>query len=238
MTKNSVQSSCLARGLKNCGYHVCVLGTIGSGKTTLSQALQKVIEEDIGRCEAFLEPVQENPILPLYYKDPQRYALTMQIFMLNRRLEQQRVIQDLALSGISSVQDSSVFGDSCFVEMLSKDGILGKEEVDVYGELFLNMARDIMYPSLIVYLNCSPETAKQRVEKRGRECEKNIPVEYLRNLNEEIKVVCDEFSKYTFVKEIDADVDLDEDGIKKLAYSIYQYLKATRDMPIVNRLGV
>lgn len=68
----SIQESCLARGIRRCGYHVCVLGIIGSGKTTLAQALQKAIAEKYGRCEGLWEPVEGNPLLPLYYKDPLR----------------------------------------------------------------------------------------------------------------------------------------------------------------------
>ena len=126
-TSESCQQSCLARGIQHCGYHVCVLGTIGAGKTTWSHALREVIEKNEGKCEGLLEPVEENPLLPLYYKDPNRYAFSMQVNMLNRRFEQQLLAQNLSFMGISSVQDSSMFGDSCFVEMLHDDGILCDE---------------------------------------------------------------------------------------------------------------
>lgn len=237
MTSN-LQQSCLSRGVQRCGYHVCVLGTIGAGKTTLSNALQKVIEKEEGRCEGFFEPVAQNPLLPLFYKDKYRYAFPMQIYMLNRRLEQQRCVQDLSLSGISCVQDSSVFGDTCFVEMLHKDGVLSDEEVDVYSELFMNMARDVMYPSLIVYLNCPPEVSLKRIKKRGRECETGISPDYVFNLNEEVKKLCEEFERYTFVKEINASIDLTESEIEQEAKSIYHELKLTRNKPILTRMGV
>lgn len=234
----SIQESCLTRGIQRCGYHVCVLGIIGSGKTTLAQALQKAIAEKYGRCEGLWEPVEANPLLPLYYKDPQRYALSMQIYMLNRRLEQQRVAQDLALMGVSSVQDSSLFGDSCFVEMLRKDGILTAEEVDVYSQLFANMSRDVMYPSLVIYLNCAPETAKRRIEKRGRECEKNIPVEYLAKLKAELDVLVQEFGNYTHVHTIDANPDLTPEQIEEEARGELMTLTLLRGYPKLNRMGV
>ena len=234
----SIQESCLMRGIQRCGYHVCVLGVIGSGKTTFAQALQKAIISKYGRCEGLWEPVEENPLLPLYYKDPHRYALSMQIYMLNRRLEQQRVAQDLALMGVSSVQDSSLFGDSCFVEMLRKDGILTTEEVDVYSQLFANMSRDVMYPSLVVYLNCDPEVAKARITKRGRECEKSIPVEYLAKLKAELDVLVAEFGNYTHVHTIDANADLSLDEIEEEARGELMTLTLLRGYPKLNRMGV
>ena len=235
---SNVQKSCLSRGIEKCGFHICVLGTIGSGKTTLTHALSAVIKEHEGKCFELLEPVGGNPFLELYYRDPNKYAFAMQIYMLNKRLEQQRVAQDLAIAGISSVQDSSVFGDTCFVEMLNKDGILSDLEVDLYSELFLNMTREVMYPSLIVYLDCDADTAKKRILKRGRDCEKEIPNEYLSRLNSEIRNLCNEFERYTFVKRFDASIDLCDEEIKQRAIDIYESLKEQRHNPITTRMGV
>lgn len=232
------QEFCLAKGIKHCGFHVCILGCIGSGKTTMSHALQDVIIEKEGRCEGLWEPVETNPLLPLYYKDPKRYAFSMQVNMLNKRFEQQMLAQDLALAGISSVQDSSMFGDSCFVEMLKDDGILCDEEVAVYAELFANMSRTVMYPSLVVYLDCPPEVAKQRVIKRGRECEKDISVYYLSSLKIQIERLIKEFNRYTFVKEINVSVDMTEEEIKQQANLIYDELVMMRNHPVLSRIGV
>lgn len=234
----SMQECCLSKGLEHCGFHICVLGTVGAGKTSLCKALQKVITEKQGRCEGLWEPVETNPLLPLYYGDKSRYAFPMQIYMLNKRFEQQKLAQTLAMSGVSCVQDSSLFGDSCFVEMLAKDGILCPEEVETYSELFANMTRDVMYPSLVVYLNCPAEVAKKRVIKRGRECEKDIGVDYLAALKSELDKLVADFAKYTFVKEINASVDLDEDGIAMEARMIYDELCLMRNAPVLSRMGV
>lgn len=235
---SDLKESCLSRGIQRCGCHVCVLGCIGSGKTSISKALQQVIEQEEGECHGFYEPVEDNPLLPLYYKDPNRYAFPMQIYMLNRRFEQQMLAQDLALSGKSSVQDSSIFGDSCFVEMLKKDGIMSQQEVDVYSDLFLNMTRNVMYPTLVVYLNCSPKKALERVKHRNRDCEVNIPIEYLASLKSELDEFIDDFRKYTFVKEINAEVDLTPEGIMAEAREIYNDLQILRLKPIISRMGV
>lgn len=234
----STQESCLSKGIKRCGYHVCVLGPIGSGKTVTAKSLQDIIKKEEGQCFGFYEPVESNPLLPLYYKDPKRFAFSIQVYMLNRRYEQQLLAQDAAFCGISSVQDSSLFGDSCFVEMLKKNGTLHELEVDTYSSLFANMSRNVMYPSLVVYLNCPAEIAKQRVIKRGRECEKNISVEYLAALKAELDDFVEEFSRYTFVKEINASIDLTPDEIYKRSEEIYHDLKMTRNKPIISRIGV
>lgn len=238
MVVKSVQASCLAKGIKHCGYHVCILGTIGAGKTSWSKALEEVIIEKEGRCEGLWEPVETNPLLPLYYKDPKRYAFSMQVNMLNKRYEQQLLAQDLSLAGVSSVQDSSMFGDSCFVEMLKDDGILCDEEVTVYSELFANMSRSVMYPSLVVYLDCPPDKAKERVIKRGRECEKDISTYYLASLKLQIEKLVKEFYRYTFVKEINVACDMTPDEIKSQAYLIYDELQMMRNKPILSRMGV
>lgn len=236
--RQTVQESVLSKGIRKCGYHVCILGTIAAGKTTMCRALQDVIIEKEGRCDGLYEPVESNPYLSLYYEDPKRYAFPMQIYMLTRRLRQQRRAQANALDGISSVQDSSVFGDSCFVEMLNKDGILSDLDVENYADAFIDRCESVMYPSLVVYLNCPAEVAKQRVIKRGRECEKNIEIAYLDRLNVEIGILCRDFERYTFVKEINASVDLTPEEIKLQARMIYDELSLIRKHPIISRMGV
>jgi deoxyadenosine/deoxycytidine kinase len=95
-----------------------------------------------------------------------------------------------------------------------------------------------MYPTLVVYLNCSPEKALERVKKRNRNCETNIPIEYLTNLKAELDEFIEDFQKYTFVKEINANIDLDEEGIKHEAIEIYNDLQILRLKPIISRMGV
>lgn len=233
-----VQESCLSKGIERCAFHICVLGCIGSGKTTLANCLQEVIDHEEGDCLGLYEPVEGNPLLPLYYQDPHRYAFSMQVYMLNRRFEQQKLAQDAAFVGISSVQDSSLFGDSCFVEMLRKDGTLCETEVETYASLFANMSREVMYPSMVVYLNCPPEVAKKRIEKRGRECEKGISIEYLTALKAELDNLIADFGRYTFVKEINASIDLTPAEIYEQAKEIYHDVKLTRNKPVISRMGL
>jgi deoxyadenosine/deoxycytidine kinase len=218
--------------------HAFLANGLISHNTTVSKALQHQIIHETGHCWGLYEPVEQNPILPLYYKDPKRYAFEMQVYMLNRRLEQQKLAQDLAKAGICSVQDSSLFGDSCFVEMLRKQGIMDDIDVQTYSELFLNMSDNVMYPTLVVYLDCEPETAKNRIIKRGRDCEKDIDLGYLSALKEELDILIDEFERYTSVFRINANIDLTEDEIVQEAIDIFNFAKETRKCPILNRMGV
>lgn len=233
-----ISKSCLARGFDKLGRHICVLGTIGAGKTTLAHAVQDVIVAEEGRCEGLWEPVGNNPILPLYYQNPEKYAFIMQVNMLNARLRQQKLAQAMAMSGISSVQDSSVFGDTCFVEMLRKDGTMSDVDVDVYVDLFLNMSENIRYPSLIAYLDCEPSVARARVCKRGRTCEAGIEESYLMRLNAEISTLVADLSKFTHVMRIDANKDMTADEIHDLAREVYARLLFYRKDPIISRVGL
>jgi deoxyadenosine kinase len=232
----SLQEDVLSRGVRSRGLHICVLGIIGSGKTTTTKHLHDVIVKNEGRCEELMEPVEDNPILPLYYKDPNRYAFSMQIKMLTRRFAQQKLAQDYTKNGISCVQDSSVFGDSCFVEMLRGDKI-PDVEVDVYSELFTEMAEYMMYPSAVVFLKCAPEIALNRIKHRGRECEAGIPIDYLRSLDEQLNRLSESMKRFTHVIELDVNADMNEEQLQQEAHELYVNICCLRATPILSRLG-
>ena len=237
MTSN-LKESCLTNGLKRCGIHICVLGCIGAGKTTLCHAIQEHFHETGRPCAGFYEPVDDNPVLPLYYQDPERYAFAMQIYMFNRRLRQQRDIQDDCRNGMNCVQDSSVFGDTCFVDMLCKDGIMSQVESDIYSDLFVNVGDRCMYPTLVVFLNCTPEVAMERIKKRNRGCESGISFEYLANLNYELKDLMESLKRFTHVKEIDYNQELNDSEIADVAKDVLASAYEARNNPIISRMGL
>lgn len=232
----SVQEDCLSRGVRTRGLHVCVLGIIGSGKTTMTNHLKQVIESREGRCETLLEPVEDNPVLPLYYEDPKRWAFAMQVKMLTRRYAQQKLAQDFTKNGISCVQDSSLFGDSCFVQML-RGNTMHEVEVDIYSELFTEMAEGVMYPSAVVFLKCNPNVALERIHKRGRDCEKGIPIEYLNQLSDELQTLSETLRRYTHVINLDVNADLTPDQIHEEAADLYRQIRVLREHPILSRIG-
>jgi deoxyadenosine/deoxycytidine kinase len=147
-----------------------------------------------------------------------------------------KVYPDYTKNGISCVQDSSVFGDSCFVEMLRGDKI-PDVEVDVYSELFTEMAEYMMYPSAVVFLKCAPEIALNRIKHRGRECEAGIPIDYLRSLDEQLNRLSESMKRFTHVIELDVNADMNEEQLQQEAHELYVNICCLRATPILSRLG-
>lgn len=153
-----------------------ISGIIGSGKTTLVDLLSKKLG-----WTAINEPVKENPYLPLFYKDMTRWGFSMQMFLLTARFKQH---QNMVWSGNSSVQDRTIYEDVIFAKMLHESKNITNIEFDTYKMCFDTMCNFLHRPDLIIHLDVEPETALQRIHKRGRECEANIPIEYLKSLKD------------------------------------------------------
>lgn len=216
------------------GVHICVLGGIGSGKSSLTKAFEEVIREESGNCRGLYEPASKtNPYLADYYKDQGRYCFNIQIFLLNKRLEQQRLAQDVCLCGENVVQDSSIYSDSCFVSKLEKDGTMSKRDADTYFELFQNMSRDIMYPTAVIYLDVTPEVQIHRIEKRmsekeGRKCEAGIGLDYLKDLQIELEQLLTGLQRYTHVIRVNWLEDKSPQQIKETARQLYHDILTMR----------
>jgi deoxyadenosine/deoxycytidine kinase len=116
--------------------------------------------------------------------------------------------------------------------------VLTEEETQVYSQLFVNMSRDVMYPSAVIYLDCDPEVARKRIEKRGRECEKGVSIEYLAALKMELDALVEDFCQYTTVRFVPASADLTPDEIASLALREFLAIKSLRRTPILSRMGV
>lgn len=158
--------------------YIVVSGIIGAGKTTLV----KKLAETMG-FEAIYEPVETNPYLSLFYegmKEPvNRYAFPMQIYLLNERFDQHQM---LIWSGKNVIQDRSIFEDLIFGKMLAASGKMSALDFETYRRHFMRLGNYIHRPDLIIYLDTKPEIALERIKARGRECEKDLPLEYLREL--------------------------------------------------------
>lgn len=144
---------------------IIMSGTIGAGKSNLTE----ILSEHLG-TEAFYEPVEENPILPLYYNDMKRYAFLLQIYFLNKRF---RMIKK-AMRQDNNVLDRSIYEDSLFFHMNAEKGNVTPEEVEVYDDLLANMMEELPYashkksPDLLVYIRISLDTMLHRIKLRGR----------------------------------------------------------------------
>lgn len=148
-------------------------GMIGVGKSTLST----IMGERLG-TEVYYEPVTNNPVLPLFYKDPKRYAFELQIYFLSQRLDS---ITN-ALVGKNNILDRSIYEDSLFFHTNAKLGRVGDDEkdakvlVDIYDELLERMMRKIhgmpkTSPDLMIGIKVSYDTMIKRIKKRGRDYE-------------------------------------------------------------------
>ena len=155
---------------------VTISGIIGSFKSTLTKKLGELMGFD-----AFYEPVDENPYLSLFYKDMKRYGFTMQVFLLNERYRQH---QEAMWSRKPVIQDRSIYEDRIFAKMLNESGNISDIDFETYRRLSDNMSSSIRQPNLIIYLDCEPDVALERIRARSRDCETTIPIEYLRDLRD------------------------------------------------------
>jgi deoxyadenosine/deoxycytidine kinase len=163
------------------GY-IGIAGTIGVGKSTLTQELAKALN-----FEPILEEVDGNPYLDSFYKDMKGFGTMMQVWLLNHRFRQHReFVTRISLGKIRGVvQDRTIWEDTIFARMLNNhpDKIITDLDYNTYLDLFDNMVlRELVFPQIMIYLDCNPETAYKRINSRGRVMEQTIPLEYLRML--------------------------------------------------------
>ncbi|MGV9052549.1 deoxynucleoside kinase [Lactococcus lactis] len=143
-------------------------GTIGAGKSSLTEMLAK----ELG-TEAFYESVDDNKVLPLFYKDPQKYAFLLQIYFLNKRFDSIKQ----ALSNNNNVLDRSIYEDSLLFHLNADLGRATKTEVEVYDSLLENMMQEINIltfkkkSDLLIHISVSFEKMLERIQKRGRKFE-------------------------------------------------------------------
>ncbi|GEL13731.1 deoxyguanosine kinase [Lapidilactobacillus concavus] len=157
-------------------------GAIGAGKSSLTGMIAK----ELG-TKAFYESVDDNPVLPLFYADPSKYAFLLQIYFLNTRFHSIKA----ALADDNNVLDRSIYEDALFFQMNADMGRANQTEVAIYKDLLANMMEEIKgmpkkNPDLLVHIDVSYDTMIKRITKRGRSYEqiKNDPtlVEYYQNL--------------------------------------------------------
>ena len=156
--------------------HIAIAGNIGSGKTTLTTMLAK----RYGWKPRF-ESVDYNPYLEDYYKDIKRWSFPMEVFFLKERFKD---LLEISQSDESVVQDRSIYeGVYVFTENNYAMGNLDDRDYDTYMELFEDMTDAVQFPDLMIYLRASVSHLVSNIEKRGREYEQKMPLDYLENLN-------------------------------------------------------
>jgi deoxyadenosine/deoxycytidine kinase len=155
---------------------VVIAGNIGVGKSTLV----KMLCERMG-WEPFLEPVIENPYLADFYEDMQTWSFHSQSFFLTNRLKSLRKLNN---HPTSVIQDRSIYEDAeIFARNLFLQGSMSKRDYEMYSDLYWEISAFLPQPDLVVYLRASVDTLQQRIRLRGRDYEREIPADYLAQLN-------------------------------------------------------
>ena len=157
--------------------HIAIAGNIGSGKTTLTRLLSKHYN-----WEAKYEEVENNPYLTDFYNDMQRWSFNLQIYFLNSRFKQ---IMDIRKSGKTIIQDRTIYEDAeIFAPNLHSMGLMSTRDFHNYKTLFDLMVSVIEPPDLLIYLRATVPTLVNQIQKRGREYESSIRLDYLKQLND------------------------------------------------------
>jgi len=192
--------------------HIAVAGNIGSGKTTLTGLLANHYKWD-----AHYEDVDDNPYLNDFYEDMQRWSFNLQVYFLNSRFSQ---VLEIRKSGKTVIQDRTIYEDAhIFAPNLHAMGLMTSRDFDNYFSLFKLMSSLIEPPDLLIYLRASVPTLVNQIQKRGREYENTIRLDYLTRLNERYE---EWINSYDLGKLLIVDVNnLNfQDNLKDLSYII------------------
>ena len=157
--------------------HIAVAGNIGAGKTTLTELLSKHY-----RWIPQFEDVDHNPYLFDFYDDMPRWSFNLQIYFLNSRLRQ---LNDIHRGTETIVQDRTIYEDAyIFAPNLHEMQLMSKRDFDNYFLFFQTLKSMVQPPDLLIYLQASVPTLVGQIQKRGREYEENIRLDYLKRLND------------------------------------------------------
>ena len=157
--------------------YIAVAGNIGSGKSTLTSLLARHYG-----WEARFEAVDHNPYLEDYYRDIHRWSFNLEVYFLKERF---RDMIDISQSEKTIIQDRTIYeGVYVFMQNNKAMGHLNERDYDTYMELFDQMMTVVRQPDLMIYLKASVPHLVGNIQKRGRDYEQAIQLEYLENLNQ------------------------------------------------------
>lgn len=157
--------------------HIAIAGNIGSGKTTLTTLLAR----HYGWTPRF-EAVDYNPYLEDYYQDIPRWSFNMEVFFLKERFKDLLAIEQ---SATAVIQDRSIYeGVYVFTATNKAMGNLSDRDFETYMGLFESMMMIVKYPDLMIYLRASVPHLVANIQRRGRDYEQSMPLDYLTHLNE------------------------------------------------------
>lgn len=206
-------------------------GIIGAGKTTFAKCLAEELD-----CQWLQEPDEKNgnPYLSQFYEDSNRWALTMQLHLLNTRFRMHKNAQWTAMqSGKDVIIDRSYFGDTAFARLQVKNNVMTQDEYNTYTMCYHNMTSNILLPQVCIHLLTSPEVSSKRIQNRmeietGRKCESVIDMNYLEQLQYEESIMINTLEKQgvkVFRLEWNENKDINKikESIKNLVKEMNEY---------------
>jgi deoxyadenosine/deoxycytidine kinase len=161
---------------KHSTKHIAVAGNIGSGKTTLTAMLAKHY-----KWQPHFEDIDHNPYLVDFYEDMPRWAFNLQVYFLNTRIKH---LIEIRSGKETVIQDRTIYEDAyIFAPNLFDMGLMTQRDFDNYSSFFQNLKALIKPPDLLIYLRASVPALVDQIQRRGREYEENIRLDYLKRLN-------------------------------------------------------
>jgi len=154
--------------------HIAVEGVIGAGKTSLARMLGERLS-----AEVVLEKFEENPFLGKFYEDAEHYAFQTQIFFLLSRYKQQQELVQADLFHRFLITDYIFEKDKIFAYLNLAD-----DELKLYENVLTSIEHSVPVPDLVVYIQSNVNRLMMNIKKRGREIERNMSDQYIRDLNE------------------------------------------------------
>ena len=168
---------------------ITIAGTVGVGKSTLTNALADALQ-----FRTSFEKVDTNPYLDKFYHDFSRWSFHLQVYFLAERFKEQKRIFEY---GGGFIQDRSIYEDTgIFAKMHYEKGTMSEVDYETYTSLFeaMVMTPYFPHPDLLIYLEGSLEDILQRIDRRGREMEKQTPIDYWEEMHGRYEKWIDSFS--------------------------------------------
>ena len=176
--------------------HIAVAGNIGSGKTTLT----KMLAAHYGWTPKF-ESVDFNPYLADFYEDMERWSFNLQIYFLNKRFKD---VVDISRQNDVIIQDRTIYEDArIFAPNLHAMGLMSTRDFENYSDLFDLMMSLVKAPDLMIYLRSSIPNLIAQIQKRGREYEKSIRIDYITGLNERYETWIKDYKSRLLIIDVD-----------------------------------
>ncbi len=176
--------------------HIAIAGNIGSGKTTLT----KMLAAKYGWKPRF-ESVDYNPYLADFYEDMERWSFNLQIYFLNRRFKD---VVEISKSKDVIIQDRTIYEDArIFAPNLHGMGLMSTRDFENYSDLFDLMMSLVNPPDLLIYLRSSIPNLVNQIQKRGREYEKSIRIDYITGLNERYEAWIRDYDSRLLILDVD-----------------------------------